>query len=310
MLQMIMKRSWFIVVAIGVGIILQSCIKDDTGIYDPLEVLEKDIQTIDQYLLDNNIGAIMEPETGIYLDMHSKGSGYLTINGADIKIKYRGVTLDGVEFVNTFDSAPVTVTLGQTETNPINFTPGINLGILKLNEGDSATFYIPSPWGFQNLSYENVPPNSILVYTVKFELINNLKEDLEKIDQYIAENNIDATIDRDYGTRYAIHREGNENFPEPGANVLVHYIGEFLDGTEFGASYGGSPYSFMMASLDPSERPIPGFEHGVSFLHEEDSATIFVPSNYGYKDQERPGIPANSVLVFGLEVLSIISPQN
>ena len=311
LLQMIMKRSWFFVAVFGLGIILQSCLKDEADVYDPLQVLEEDIQTIEQYLLDNNLSASMDPETGIFLDMHSKGSGYLTINGADVNLNYKGVTLEGIEFVNTFDDAPETVILGQSEINPINFTAGINLGMLKLNEGDSATFYVPSPWGFQNLSYENVPPNSILIYTVKFESIKNLKEDLEKIDQYIADNNIDAVIDRDYGTRYAIHKEGNETFPEPGASVLVHYIGELLDGTEFDASYGGSPYQFMMADPDPRSRTIPGFELGVSFLHDQDSATIFIPSNYGYKDNnEIPGIPPNSVLVFGLDILSIISPTN
>ena len=130
------------------------------------------------------------------------------------------MTLDGQEFVNTFDDDPETVVLGQTEVNPINFTAGVNIGMLKLNEGDSATFYIPSPWGFQDKTYEDVPPNSILVYTVKFESIKGLKEDLEKIDQYITDNNIDATIDEVYGTRYAIHREGNENIPEPGSDTL------------------------------------------------------------------------------------------
>ena len=50
-----------------------------------------------------------------------------------------------------------------------------------------------------------------------------------------------------------------------------------------------------------------GFENGVGQLHENDSATIFIPPAYGYQDRITGDgdIPPNSALVFGLEILRI-----
>ncbi|MCL4152619.1 UNVERIFIED_CONTAM: hypothetical protein GTU68_011820 [Idotea baltica] len=114
-----------------------------------------------------------------------------------------------------------------------------------------------------------------------------------------------SEIDPVYGTRFAIHRQGSGNNPESGSSVSLQYQGELLDGSVFDSSYESNiPLSFTMGQGEL----IPGFEMGVSNLHLDDSATIFVPSIYGYGAQAAGDIPANSVLVFGLDIKALTTP--
>ncbi len=303
MIRGIGRKGWLLSGLIVTAIMLQSCLKNDEDVYDGFKYLEKDIETIKNYLDANNIDAEMDSAFGIFIKTHKNGDGYKTLSGIDVVAHYQGFTLDGEEFVSTFDANPVNFTLGDINTYVTTMTNAVSIGISFMHQGDSATIYVPSPYGFQDKSYQNVPPNSILVYNLKFEEIEKLDEEIVKIDQYIADNNMSADIDPEFGTRYAIHRAGNNITPEVDNLISTHYYGELLDGTPFDNSYDNNvPLDFKFGGGNL----IIGFELGVSKLHENDSATIFIPSIYGYKDQPQGElIPANSVLVFGLEILKI-----
>lgn len=307
-LKKVKMRSWLVVSLIGLAIVFQSCMKDDGYSYNDIvyEILAEDIATIQEYLEANNIDAEMDSATGVFYTIHKEGDGYKTINGVKIEAHYQGETLDGVEFVNTYSGLSERITLGTAEGNPATFNGGLNTGLLNMNEGDSATIYVPSPFGFQDQVYNNVPANSILVYKVKFEDILLLSEELEKIDQYIQDSSMTAQIEPEYGTRYVIHRAGNSVSPENGAYITTQYQGELLDGTVFDTSYDNNiPLDFTYGQGEL----IPGFEMGISQLHENDSATIFIPSIYGYgEDGAGDLVPGNAVLIFGLDITRISNP--
>ena len=298
------KGSWLLGILAVVGFLVQGCADDDA--YDGFDTLVKDIATIREYLDDNGIDAEMDSVTGIFIETHREGDGYRTLSGIDLTLNFKGWTLDGAEFVDNFSQIPIEITLGDPSTYPDGQTPGVAIGLSLMNEGDSATIYVPSPYGYQNNAYENVPPNSILVYNIKFEDIVRLSEDYEKIDQYILDNNMLADIEPNYGIRYAIHREGSQVSPVPGATISTHYVGQLLDGTVFDSSYDtGFPLNFTFGNGEL----IVGFELGISQLHEDDSASIFIPSIYGYGENAQGDIPANSVLIFGLDILSVSNPN-
>lgn len=297
------RRGWLLMGLMVTAVMLQSCLKNDEYVYDGYNYLQPDIETIKNYLDANNIDAEMDSAFGVFYKIHKNGDGYKTLTGIDVVAHYQGFTLDGDEFASTFDVNPVNFTIGDINTYVVSMTNAVSIGISFLHQGDSATIYVPSPYGFQDKSFQNVPPNSILVYNLKFEEIKKLDEEIVKIDQYIADNNISAAIDPEFGTRYAIHRAGNNITPEPGNFISTHYQGELLDGTVFDNSYDSNiPLDFNFGE----GKLIIGFELGVSNLHENDSATIFIPSIYGYKDRAQGElIPANSVLIFGLDILEI-----
>ena len=296
--------SWLLGMLVVLGFLVQGCSDDDA--YDGFDTLVKDIATIREYLDDNGIVAEMDSVTGVFIETHKEGDGYRTFSGIDLTLNFKGWTLDGAEFADNFSQNPIEITLGEASTYPDGLTSGVAIGISLMHEGDSATLYVPSPYGYGNNAYKNVPPNSILVYNVKFDKILKLAEDYEKIDQYIVDNNMSAEIEPNYGIRYAIHREGNGESPVPGATISTEYVGELLDGTVFDSSYDtGFPLNFTFGNGEL----IVGFELGISQLHEEDSASIFIPSIYGYGDRAQGDIPANSVLIFGLDILSISNPN-
>lgn len=308
--QKVGKKGWLVMALAGAAMVLQSCMKNDVvETYDYYGYLESDFATLHEYMADNGIDAEVDSVNIIFTETHINGDGYKTVAGAKVLVHYQGVTLEGVEFVSTFDGDPVEITLGDPDTYLDNMTGTVSFGLFNMHVGDSVTYYIPSPYGFQNTTFQNVPPNSILVYHIKFVEIKRLDEELALIDEYIVDKNMSATIEPEYGTRYVIHRQGNNITPKSGAVISVLYQGELLDGTVFDSSYkeGGTSLDYILDDPDPyGVRPVTGFDMGLKQLHENDSATIFIPSIYGYGETAQgEDIPANSILVFGLDITRI-----
>lgn len=296
-LQKVGKTGWLVMALAGLFMVLQSCNKDDVEdtSYDYNGILENDFATLHEYMANNGIDAEVDSANVIFHQTHKQGEGYKTVRGTKVLAHYKGVTLEGVEFVSTFDGDPVSFTLGDETSFKADMLGVVSFGISNMHVGDSATYYIPSPYGFRDEAYQNVPPNSILVYHLKFVEIEKLDEELDLIDGYIEEKSMTAEIEPEFGTRYVIHETGNSTMPELGAEISVNYQGELLDGTVFDAS--SMSFTYGAGNL------IVGFEMGISNLHENDSATIFIPSIYGYGESAQgDDIPANSILVFGLDV--------
>ena len=311
-LQSMFKKGWLYVVLMVMVFSLQSCMDSGGDEYDWREFLNQDIETIKTHLTSNNIDAKFDTVSGIYYQTHVEGDGYQTVQRMEVDIHYRGLTLDGEEFVNTYSGAPETIIIGSTpqpgssiqNPNPLNFAWGLDGWLLQSHrEGDSASVYLPSYYAFQNKQHQNIAPNTPVVYHVKFEDIKLLSEDLEKIDQYIEDKGITGVeIDPKYGNRYAIHMEGNTKKKKNGAAVTLHYEGKLLNDEVFDSSFDGNAYQFTYGASNL----ITGFQMGVGNLHENDSATIFIPSIYGYgKSGSGENIPANAPLLFNIKMLRV-----
>jgi FKBP-type peptidyl-prolyl cis-trans isomerase FkpA len=83
--------------------------------------------------------------------------------------------------------------------------------------------------------------------------------------------------------------------------VTVHYV-LTLNGTRLESSYGGTPLTFQLGA----GQLIPGFERGVLGMRVGGKRRVTVPPALGYGNQPRQGIPANSTLVFEIELVSIL----
>ncbi|MDZ4696783.1 MAG: FKBP-type peptidyl-prolyl cis-trans isomerase [Deltaproteobacteria bacterium] len=91
--------------------------------------------------------------------------------------------------------------------------------------------------------------------------------------------------------------------PSSKDTVTVHYRGTLLDGTEFDSSYKrGEPTSFPLNAV------IPCWTKGVAVMKVGEKARLICPSQTAYgKRGSPPQIPADAVLVFEVELLSIES---
>ncbi|MAS38727.1 MAG: hypothetical protein CMB84_01855 [Flammeovirgaceae bacterium] len=127
-----------------------------------------------------------------------------------------------------------------------------------------------------------------------------LSIDLELIDNYLKENNIDA-VKTESGLRYVIEKTGEGENAAPGDNVSVHYTGMLLDGEKFDSSLDrGDPLNFTLGQ----GMVIRGWDEGITYFNKNSKGTIYIPSSLGYGASGAGGvIPPNAVLVFEIELI-------
>lgn len=87
-----------------------------------------------------------------------------------------------------------------------------------------------------------------------------------------------------------------------GDTVSVHYIGTLINGTKFDSSYDrNAPISFTLGD----GQLIKGFDDGVTGMKVGGKRRITIPPDLAYGDKDVGPIPANSTLVFDVELVSI-----
>ena len=102
------------------------------------------------------------------------------------------------------------------------------------------------------------------------------------------------------GLQYEVIEEGNGPKPGPTSNVEVHYEGRLIDGTVFDSSYErGESISF------PLNRVIAGWTEGLQLMSAGSTYRFFIPPDLGYGSRATGSIPANSVLIFKVELLGV-----
>ena len=104
----------------------------------------------------------------------------------------------------------------------------------------------------------------------------------------------------DSGLQYEVVKQGKGAQPTAADTVTVHYTGTLTDGTKFDSSKDrGQPATFPLANV------IKGWTEGVALMQEGSEYRLYIPAELGYGDQEVGNIPAGSVLVFDVELISI-----
>ncbi|MCF7793778.1 MAG: FKBP-type peptidyl-prolyl cis-trans isomerase [Candidatus Cloacimonetes bacterium] len=104
----------------------------------------------------------------------------------------------------------------------------------------------------------------------------------------------------DSGLMYRITTEGEGNSPVKGDIVNVHYKGELEDGTKFDSSYDrNQPIEFELGV----GRVIKGWDEGIALLKKGSKAIFVIPPELGYGARSVGAIPANSTLIFTVELV-------
>lgn len=104
------------------------------------------------------------------------------------------------------------------------------------------------------------------------------------------------------GLQYRVlHSAGSDVHPKPEDKVVVHYKGQFIDGSVFDSTSGGQPAEF------PLNRVIAGWTEGLQLMGAGDKFEFTIPSELGYGADGYPGaIPGGATLVFEVELLAIL----
>jgi FKBP-type peptidyl-prolyl cis-trans isomerase FkpA len=126
--------------------------------------------------------------------------------------------------------------------------------------------------------------------------VKQAAKDDSVIQAYVRQHHIAATKDPS-GLYYQVLKQGTGANANEGSTVKVTYEGKLADGSEFDKS--DQPIEF------PLTRVIPGWTIGIPLVKQGGKILLLIPSKLGYGDQEAGAIPANSVLVFTVDVLGV-----
>lgn len=110
------------------------------------------------------------------------------------------------------------------------------------------------------------------------------------------------TVTMDNGLQIQDEVVGTGAEAVPGKKVTVNYVGTLVDGTKFDSSYDhGTPFSFNLGAGEV----IVGWDQGVAGMKIGGKRKLIVPPSLGYGSQTVGPIPANSTLVFEVELLGV-----
>jgi len=99
--------------------------------------------------------------------------------------------------------------------------------------------------------------------------------------------------------------EGDGAEVQPGDCVAALYYGTLAsDGSTFDGNYdSGEPIEFSLNGV------IPGWTEGIPGMNVGGVRRLVIPAELAYGETERPGIPANSDLIFEVEIVSTRQAQ-
>jgi FKBP-type peptidyl-prolyl cis-trans isomerase FkpA len=108
------------------------------------------------------------------------------------------------------------------------------------------------------------------------------------------------------GLRYRkVSGTGRGAHPAVTDTVTIHYVGRFIDGSEFDSSVArGEPATF------PLNRLIRGWQEGVPMMGVGDRYEFAIPYNLAYGYNGRGPIPGGATLLFTIDLIAIAPPAS
>lgn len=113
--------------------------------------------------------------------------------------------------------------------------------------------------------------------------------------------NVYETHKDDKGAGYIEVQKGTGAVAEAGKKVAVNYKGWLTDGTLFDQSKEGAPISFTLGN----QEVIPGWESTIAGMLVGGKRRLIIPPAMGYGDTAQGPIPAGSMLIFDVELVSV-----
>ncbi len=109
-----------------------------------------------------------------------------------------------------------------------------------------------------------------------------------------------GVIELPSGLQYQVIKDGTGPSPTLTDTVTVHYHGTLLDGTVFDSSVDrGQPATYNVNGF------VQGWQEALQLMKVGSKWKLFVPPALGYGDRANGKVPANSVMTFEMELISI-----
>jgi FKBP-type peptidyl-prolyl cis-trans isomerase FkpA len=142
---------------------------------------------------------------------------------------------------------------------------------------------------------------SLTIMSCGDDIVDQAAVDRAIILDYIEANSLNA-IEDPSGLFYTIDVPGTTDKPVLSDSVKVKYKGFLADGSVFdGTNIDGSTPDKTVTFL--LNRLITGWKIGIPQFGAGGSGLLLIPSELGYGRNAFPGLPANSVLIFEMELV-------
>ncbi len=200
-------------------------------------------------------------------------------------------------------------------------------GFMLMVAGDSAVIRLPvdsmkkigasQPWmkdGTKieyNVVLESVRTDAEYKKYMEEQEANQKGTDEKMLQEYFTKHNI-KPMKTASGLYYTIATPGSGETGKAGQKYSVNYTGKLLNGNKFDSNTDSSFHHMTPFEVEVGKgRVIKGWDEGLLLLKKGTKATMYIPSGLAYGSVDRsPQIPANSILVFDVEVLDITTPPN
>jgi FKBP-type peptidyl-prolyl cis-trans isomerase len=152
------------------------------------------------------------------------------------------------------------------------------------------------------------PDMQLVMHFVKGVTDANFARNQAAAKQFLEHNAAEKGVKKTpSGLEYKIIAAGNTKAqsPKPTDAVTIRYTGKLLDGTEFDSSRSrDTPPTLALAGV------IKGWQEALPMMKPGAKWQLFVPPELGYGASFKPGIPVGSLLIFDVELVSVVPPPS
>ncbi|AEN08995.1 MULTISPECIES: FKBP-type peptidyl-prolyl cis-trans isomerase [unclassified Streptomyces] len=255
-----------------------------------------------------------DPPKELKTEVVSEGDGAKLKNGDAIQVNYLGQAWDSTKpFDNSFDrKQPFDLTLGAGMV-----IQGWDKGLVGQKVGSRVELVIPPDLGYGKQGQgEDIKPDATLVFVV--DILKATQIPASAKGTAVAQDNIDLPkvgtntdgkapsvkipkVDppKKLVSDYVLEAKGD--VVKETDSVVVNYVAlVWKDGKTFDSTYQtGKTQTFPLAQVT-----LKGLKDGLIGKTVGSRVLLVVPPDQGFADQEQQGIPANSTLVFAVDILA------
>lgn len=236
-------------------------------------------------------GCKLKTPSGLGYAVLKKGKGASPKDSEFVTVNYKGsLAKNGAEF-----------DAGRGAQFPVaGVIPGFAEGLKRMNPGARFRLCIPAKLGYGARALPEIPANSDLIFEVDLLKIEPAPVEVaRKLPPAAPVAERSCVSKTSSGLGYTVKKAGSGAMPSNTDVVLINYAG-FLaaDGTAFDAS-DRMPL--------PVDGVIPGFTEGLKLMQRGGQYKLCVPAALGYGPAATGPIPANSDLVFDVELIDFKS---
>jgi len=256
---------------------------------------------------------VIKKESGLMFVNDTLGTGAVAKRGEFISVNFRAwVIKDSTNLFSdwTKDTSRVKSRIGDSYKfkRPIKYVLGPKGGFVKgstegiegMKEGGTRTIIIPSKLAYGEKGFRTIPPNSSIKLVVQLLAAH----ELTKVEPWKVDSTKYKTTKS--GLKYIVVKEGIGAVPDSGDIITLNYSGYFTNGKKFDSSVErGDPISYPFKI----QRMIPGWQEATAMMKKGSKYRLLVPPKLAYGKRAIGKIPANSTLMFDVEMVDIKKPE-